>query len=60
MRTLGGIAQRFPELINRCIEAVVEVNEGVGRPDLRPDFFSADDFSRPRQQDFKNKKWLLL
>jgi hypothetical protein len=59
-RVIGGIAERFPQLIDRRIQAVVEIHEGVGRPALIAKFFACDHFARPLQQDREDLKGLLL
>jgi len=57
---IGGIPQRFPQLVDRRIQAVVEINEGIGRPVLIAKFFACDHFARPLQQDRKDVEGLFL
>jgi hypothetical protein len=39
---------------------MIEVDEGVRRPELVPQFVSGDNFSRVFQQRSENLQWLLL
>ena len=43
---LGGVAQRCAQSLNRVINAVVEVDEGVRRPDFLTQFVPGDDLPR--------------
>src|SRR5436309_8739032 len=56
----GGISQRFPQLIYCGVQAVIEVNECVGRPQLLTQLFARNDFSRMLQQVSEHLKRLLL
>jgi hypothetical protein len=44
-RVFGRVAQGFTQLINRCTEAVVEVNDGVVAPEAVLNFFTGHDFA---------------
>src|ERR1017187_1771583 len=46
----GGISQRLAHLIDRGVEAVVEVDKSVGGPELLLQLFARDHFTRPLQQ----------
>jgi hypothetical protein len=39
---------------------VIEINEGVGWPDLVPQLIPRDDLARTFQQDSENLEWLIL
>src|SRR5439155_21087033 len=54
------IAQHFANLIDRCIQTVVEINEGVGRPELVTQFFSANYDARTFEEEFQTRKRLVL
>src|SRR5439155_20913988 len=54
------IAQHFANLIERCIQTVVEINEGVGRPELVTQFFSANYDARTFEEEFQTRKRLVL
>jgi hypothetical protein len=59
-RRVGGVAQRLSQLIDRRVQAVVEVNEGIGRPDLGAKLFPIYYFARVTEQDSENAKGLFL
>jgi len=44
---LSRIAQRCTQSLNCVVDAVVEVDKGVGRPDFLTQFVSGDDLPRP-------------
>ena len=55
-RARCGIAQRLPNLVDRRIQAVVEIDKGVGRPDLLPQIVAGDHPSgifKQRGQDLE-------
>jgi hypothetical protein len=60
VRTLGRIPECLPQLIDRGVEAVVEVDECIRRPDLRAELFPSDDLPRSSQQYLQDKKRLFL
>ncbi len=59
-RVIGGISQRLPQLIDRRVEAVVKVDEGIGRPILIAQLFACDYFARSLQQNSEYVEWLFL
>jgi hypothetical protein len=48
---LGGVVQRSAEFVDRDIEAVIEVDEGIGGPEACAKLFTTNDFPRPLQKD---------
>jgi hypothetical protein len=54
------ISERQPDLCNRGVESVVEVDERVLRPNLRLKLFTCDQATRIFQQDCQDLKWLNL
>ena len=56
----GGVGQRFAYLIDRRAQAVVEVDHGLGAPDLLLQFLAGNDFSRTAEQDGQQLKRLTL
>src|SRR5207253_11140560 len=56
----GGISQRFSYLIYCGAQAVIEVDECVGRPQLLTQLVAGDDFSRMLPQVSEHLKRLLL
>lgn len=44
-RIVGRIAQSFAQLVDRGIQTIVEINEGILRPDLLTQFFTRDHFA---------------
>ena len=59
-RTARGIAQNVTQLIDRSVEAVVEIDEGVGGPNLGTKLIPGDNFGRALHQGSENLKRLLL
>jgi hypothetical protein len=59
-RVLCGIGQRFPQLVDRGVQAVVEVDESVFRPDLRTQLLATHHIARSLQQHSKYVKGLFL
>ncbi len=57
---IGGISQRFAQLVDRRVQTVVEIDEGIGGPVLITQFFASDHFARPLQEDGEDVKGLLL
>jgi hypothetical protein len=45
-RGFGCVAQSLPQTLNRVVDAVVEIYEGVGRPYSLLEFLSANYFAR--------------
>src|SRR5579863_5019757 len=59
-RAAGGIAQDFANLVNRCIEAVVEIHVSIGGPQSFPQFFSTDHASSPFEKHAQRGERLVL
>jgi hypothetical protein len=57
---LSGIPKRIPQASNRCVEAILEVNEGIGTPESRPEFLSTDNLAAMLHQFKQNVVRLLL
>ena len=55
-----GIAQNLPNLIYRRIQAMVEIDEGVGGPKFLPQVIPRDDFTSPLQQNREHLPGLAL
>jgi hypothetical protein len=53
-------AQRVAQPLYSGIQAVIEVDERVRRPELAPQFLSGNDFSRLFKQRGQHLKWLFL
>src|SRR6185295_6726342 len=58
--TLGGIAQRLADLVDRFVEAVVEIHERIRRPEATLEFRARHEIARPGQERGKHLKRLLL
>jgi hypothetical protein len=59
-RAFRRVSQRLPQFVDGRVEAVVEIDKRICRPDLRTQLFPSDDFPRSSQQNLQNKKRLLL
>jgi hypothetical protein len=59
-RFLGRIAERRPKPFNRGVQAVVEIYEGIVRPESPLQFTAGHDCSRPRQHERQNFDGLAL
>jgi hypothetical protein len=55
-----GIAQGVAEAFDGGIEAVIEINEGVSRPQLGAQLFPGDQFARPGQEKRQDLEGLVL
>jgi len=60
LRLVGGIAQCLSELVHRCGEAVVAIDEGISRPKFALDVFPADSLAGISQQQDEQLKGLRL
>src|SRR5258708_9601395 len=58
--TTRRITQDFANLVDRGIQAVVEVNEGVGGPELVAQFFSGNDDAWTFEEECQKRKRLGL
>ena len=56
----GGISQRFSHLIYCGVQAVIEVDKCIRRPQLLTQLFARNDLSRMLQQVGKHLERLLL
>ena len=54
------LAQRIAQPLNGGVQAVIEVDESVRRPELTAQFLSGDDFSGPFKQRRQNLQGLFL
>ena len=59
-RVVGRIAEYLADLVDGFVQAVVELDEGVGRPQLLTQFFTGDNLARPLEQDDKQAERLVL
>jgi hypothetical protein len=53
-------AQRIAQPLDGCIQAMIEVDEGVRGPELASQFLSGDDFSWPFKQHGQHLKGFFL
>jgi hypothetical protein len=58
-RLVGRIAQSFPELHNRSIQAVIEIDEGIGRPEMLAQLFARDHLPGVFEQQEQNTRRLF-
>ena len=56
----GRVAQRFSDLVHRRVQAVIEVNEGVSRPELFAEFLASHDSAGAFQQNSEHCERLFL
>jgi hypothetical protein len=59
-RSLGGIAQGFPQAIDGIVDAMIEVDEGVRRPNSPLQLVALDYLSGLLQENLKDLKRLFL
>src|SRR5205085_9084141 len=59
-RFFGRVAQCCSKASDGIVQAVIEIHEGVGRPDLRSQFFACDQLAGTLEQHRKNEQWLPL
>src|ERR1700730_2041249 len=59
-RTGGRIAQDLAQFINGGVQAVVEIHEGIGGPELLAQLFARDDISGALKQQGEYLERLLL
>jgi hypothetical protein len=57
---LGGVAQRIPEPADGGVEAMVEVDEGVCRPEPFAHLLASDYLAGTIEQHCENLEWLFL
>jgi hypothetical protein len=58
--TLGRIAERLTQLVDRFVEAVVEVHESVGGPEKSLKFLASYDLAGVLEQHSQDSKGLFL
>src|SRR6202007_2784559 len=56
----GSVPKRFPQPLNGIINSVIEINEGIGGPNILAQVFARNDPARLFQQNPKNLERLLL
>lgn len=54
-----GFAERFPQLLNRRVDAVIELDHGIVRPQLQPDFLAQDHLTGMVEQHHQDLEGLL-
>ena len=59
-RVVGRVAERLAQLLDRRVEGVVEVDEGVGRPEPFAHRLAGDDLARAFQEHRQQLKRLVL
>jgi hypothetical protein len=59
-RAIGGIAKRLPQLSDRGVQAVVEADERVCRPEALPQLVARDDGTASIQEQGERVEWLVL
>jgi hypothetical protein len=59
-RFFGGVVEGGAQAVNRCVQTVVEINEGIGGPDSFLKFFAGCNLTRIFQQRLQNQERLLL
>ena len=60
MGPLGGVAEYLAKARNRIVQAMIEIDKGVGGPNLRSQLLASDYFARVLQQSDQNLKGLFL
>lgn len=56
----GGVAEGFAQLVDRGVEAVIEIDEGVRGPESLAEFFAGDDFAWTFEKSEQDLERLLL
>jgi hypothetical protein len=56
----GGVTERLTDFVDRFIESVVKVHEGVGRPEFFLKFLARYDFAVVLEQHHQDSKRLFL
>jgi hypothetical protein len=56
----GRVPERLAQLVDGSIQAVVEIDERVLRPEFLAQFLARDDVSGPLQEKTQNLEWLFL
>ena len=59
-RMSGRVTQRLADLVDRRVDAPVEVHKGAVVPKFLPQCLAGDHFARPRQQGHQHPKRLIL
>jgi len=59
-RLLGRVAQSISQSLDRCVDAVIELYNGVVGPQPNADILPQNSFTRPFQKHLQDLKRLLL
>jgi hypothetical protein len=59
-RTLGGVAESIPQFADRGIQSFIELDEGIGWPELLSQLVAGHQLSGVLQQDPEDLKWFFL
>ena len=59
-RRFGRVAERFAQPVDHGVQPVIEIYEGVLRPESMSQFFAGDEFTRAFDQQCEGLKWLFL
>jgi hypothetical protein len=59
-RSIGDIPKGFPQPFDGVVQAVIEVDKGVGGPKALPQFFAVHHVARMLQQELQDLQRLLL
>src|SRR5579863_4403702 len=56
----SGIPESFADLVYGGVEAVIEIDEGIGGPEFLADFFAGDDVAWALEEQGQDLKGLVL
>lgn len=59
-RTVSRVAEGFAQPVDRGVQAIIEIDEGVGVPDSRAQLVPAHNLAGSRQQQGKHAEGLIL
>src|SRR6202007_2676832 len=59
-RRLCRVAERFPEPLDSVVDAVIEIDERIGGPDLGTQLFSRHDLAGTLSEKLQNLEGLVL
>ena len=57
---VGGIVQRLAQFLDGVVQALVEIHEGIGRPDSFLEFFAGNHFTGMLEENLEDLKGLNL
>jgi hypothetical protein len=60
LRRLGGVLESLPQFLHGSVDAMLEVNEGVLRPECGAHLFPGNDLPFGLQEEAQNLKRLIL